>query len=80
LLGDWGQLLVTDFAMHDFDNYHENYAHRRLGFNDQDMRQFLFDNGFEMKQIRTLPASDPTTPDVKIWHAVKTSNALLATG
>jgi len=80
LLGLDGQLLITDFAMHDFDNYHEKYAHRRLGFNDQDMQHFLSDNGFEMNQTRTLPTSNPTTPDVKIWHAVKTSNALAAIG
>ncbi len=80
LLGQGGHLLITDFTMHDFDSYHENYAHRRLGFSDQDMAQFLSDNEFELTQIRTLPASDPTTPDVKIWHALKTSTAISATG
>lgn len=80
LLGENGHLLITDFAMHDFDNYHEKYAHRRLGFSDQDMLQILSDYGFTMTQTRTLPASEPTTPDVKIWHAVKTSKALSATG
>lgn len=80
LLSEGGHLLVTDFAMHSFDTYHENYAHRRLGFSEQDMQQFLSDNGFELSQVQTLPASNPTTPDVKIWHAVKNSSALLATG
>ena len=80
LLVDDGHLLITDFALHDFDSYHEKYSHRRLGFSDQDMHQLLSDYGFELDQVRTLPASGPTTPDVKIWHAIKTSNALLATG
>lgn len=80
LLGDGGHVLITDFAMHDFENYREDYAHRRLGFSEQDMQIFLSDNGFEVSKIRTLPASDPTTPDVKIWHAVKTPAGLSATG
>lgn len=80
LLSEGGHILVTDFALHEFENYRDNYAHRRLGFSDQDMQQFLSDTGFEMTQIKTLPASDPTTPNVKIWHAVKTSKALSATG
>lgn len=80
LLDKGGHLLIIDFALHEFENYRENYAHRRLGFADQDMTQFLSDNGFEMVRIKALPAPDPNTPDVKIWHAVKTSPALLATG
>lgn len=80
LLGDGGQLLVTDFAAHEFENYRENYAHRRLGFSDQDMRIFLTETGFQITQTRTLPASALNTPDVKIWHAIKTSAALSATG
>ena len=80
LLSKGGHLLITDFATHDFENYRDNYAHRRLGFSDQDMQQFLSGNGFELSQTRRLPASDPATPDVKIWHAVKTSTALSATG
>ena len=80
LLGENGQVLITDFAMHDFENYREDYAHRRLGFNDQDMNEFLSDYGFETLKIRTLRASDPTTPDVKIWQAVKIPTAVSATG
>ena len=80
LLGQGGHILVTDFALHEFENYRDNYAHRRLGFSDEDMQQFMSDTGFEMVQIQTLPASDPATPNVKIWHAVKTSKALSATG
>ena len=80
LLGDGGHMLITDFATHEFENYRDNYAHRRLGFSDQDMQIFFSDNGCKIIQTHTLPASDPTTPDVKIWHAVKTSAANSATG
>lgn len=80
LLTESGQLLITDFATHEFENYRENYAHRRLGFSDQDVGAFLSETGFEITQIKTLPAPDPNTPDVKIWHAIKTTTALSATG
>jgi ArsR family transcriptional regulator len=80
LLGEGGQLLITDFATHEFEDYRDRYAHRRLGFSDQDIAQILDENGIEMSQIETLLAPDPSTPDVKIWHAVKPSNALSATG
>ena len=80
LLSEGGHVLITDFATHEFENYRDDYAHRRLGFNDQDMQQFLSENGFELTKIQTLPAPNPATPDVKIWHAVKTSTAISATG
>ena len=80
LLDDNGHLLITDFAMHRFENYRDDYAHRRLGFSDQDIHQFLTNCGFEIVTTQTLPASEPMTPDVKIWHAVKKSTAFIATG
>ena len=75
-----GHILITDFATHEFDNYRDDYAHRRLGFSDLDMQQFLSNSGFALKSTQSLPASDMTAPDVKIWHAVKTSTPLSATG
>ena len=75
-----GHILITDFAAHEFENYRDNYAHRRLGFSDTDMQQFLFESNFELRKTETILASDPTTPDVKIWYAVKNSHARLATG
>jgi len=80
LLDEGGHLLVTDFSMHEFENYRESYAHRRLGFSDQEIKMFLSESGFQTMQIQTLPATDRNTPDVKIWHAVKSSTALSATG
>ena len=80
LLGEDGHILITDFAAHEFENYRDNYAHRRLGFSDTDMQQFLFESNFELRKTETILASDPTTPDVKFWYAVKNSHARLATG
>lgn len=80
LLGPEGHVLITDFAAHDIESYRDNYAHRRLGFSDLDMSKFLIQSGFELTQTRSLPAADPQTPDVKIWHAVKRNKPLSATG
>jgi len=80
LLGKNGHVLITDFAAHTLESYRVNYAHRRLGFTDLDMAQFLSQSGFELVQTRSLPASDSQTPDVKIWYAIKKSTPLSATG
>jgi len=80
LLSSDGHLLVTDFAAHAFENYRDDYAHRRLGFADIEITQFFEQVGFELADMRILPASNQTTPDVKIWRAVKSSTALSATG
>jgi len=80
LLTDGGHILITDFAKHDLENYRENYSHRRLGFSDQDMQQFLSESDFSLKRTEIIPASDSTAPDVKIWYAVKSLDTRLATG
>ena len=80
LLGRDGHILITDFAAHTLENYRDDYSHRRLGFNDPDMVQFLTQSGFNLLQTRRLPASDPNTPDVKIWHAIKSPLSNSATG
>lgn len=80
LLCSGGHLFVTDFAAHEFENYREDYAHRRLGFSDADITKFFEQGGFETSQARVLPSDDPSTPDVKIWHATKLPAAEAATG
>lgn len=74
LLEVGGHLLITDFAAHQFEHYREDYSHRRLGFSDPDMAQILDQAGFQLIQLEMLPACDPSTPDVKIWYAQKSSN------
>lgn len=73
LLGKGGHMLITDFTAHALEHYREDYAHRRLGFSDPDMAQILDQTGFELVQLEILPACDPNTPEVKIWHARKSS-------
>ena len=71
LLGEGGHMLITDFTTHDLEHYRDDYAHRRLGFSDPDMAQILDQADFELVQSQALPACDPNTPEVKIWHAQK---------
>jgi ubiquinone/menaquinone biosynthesis C-methylase UbiE/DNA-binding transcriptional ArsR family regulator len=80
LLSAKGHLLITDFASHELENYREDYAHRRLGFTQEDMAQFLAEAGFNLVTTRTLPAANTATPDVKVWHAISSSSAFSATG
>ncbi len=75
LLGEGGHMLITDFTTHNLEHYRDDYAHRRLGVSDPDMAQILSQAGFELVQLRALPACDPNTPVVKIWHARKSSPA-----
>jgi len=75
LLGVGGHLLITDFSAHDLEHYRDDYAHRHLGFGEPEMTQMLEQAGFELVQLKTLPACDPNTPAVKIWHARKSLTA-----
>ena len=80
LLGSGGHILITDFAAHNFENYRDSYSHRRLGFSDSDMQQFLSESEFELRKVETIPAWDASTPDVKIWYAIRQPNSALMTG
>lgn len=80
LLSAEGHLLVIDFAAHEFENYRDDYAHRRLGFSQSDMAQFFADAKFNLVDTVVLQSSNTSTPDVKIWHAIPTSAVLAATG
>ena len=80
LLGASGHVLVTDFAAHDLEHYRDDYAHRRLGFTDADIEHFFALAGFVVQQTRVLPSTDSSTPDVKIWHAIKLPAAAAAIG
>lgn len=76
LLGQGGQMLITDFTAHDFEHYRDDFAHRHLGFSEPEMAQILNQTGLKFLSLKSLPACDPNTPEVKIWHACKSSTVL----
>ena len=68
-----GQLLIVDFAPHDLEFLREQYAHRRLGFADADLRQWLEDAGLHCDRITHLapPRQGGDELTVTLWLAHK---------
>lgn len=54
MLGPGGRLLVVDLAPHGLEDLREAHAHRRLGFTDEDVREWLADQGLTCETIRHL--------------------------
>jgi len=66
LLTENGQLLIVDYEDHDRDEFRTDFAHRRLGFKDADIRAWLSTAGLTLKHVETIPTRDDR-PDVRIW-------------
>jgi len=66
LLTESGQLLIVDYEDHDRDEFRTDYAHRRLGFTDNDIRSWLSSAGLSLTHVETIPTRD-NRPDVRIW-------------
>ncbi len=66
-----GRLLVVDFAAHGEEFLREHYAHRRLGFADEEIAGFLADAGLiEIAAERVAPAAgEPDKLTVALWLA-----------
>ena len=72
ILSPGGCLLVCDFAPHDLEELREKHAHRRLGFSDQEVIEWLTNVGMRCGEIVHLPG-DPVT--VTIWQGRKPEKA-----
>jgi len=66
LLKPVGQLLIVDYEDHDRDEFRTDYAHRRMGFSNDDIRSWLSSAGLSLKHVETIPTRD-NLPDVRIW-------------
>lgn len=53
-----GRLLVVDFAPHELEFLRAEHAHRRLGFNTEQMGRWLADAGLTLLDTRHLNADD----------------------
>lgn len=69
LLNAGGRLIISDFAPHDLEFLREEHAHRRLGFSDEEVRDWCAAAGLQLERVETLsPApSDREKLTVKIW-------------
>jgi len=63
-----GKLLIVDFAPHQQEELREHHAHRRLGFADAEVREWVAKAGLDPAPAFHLPG-DPLT--VTIWHAAR---------
>jgi len=70
LLRSGGRLLISDFAPHDLEFLREEHAHRRLGFADDEVRDWCRRSGLDLVRTQTLSPTRSTHDDrltVKIW-------------
>lgn len=70
LLRPGGRLLVVDFAPHDHEELRLQDAHARLGFSDDQMRQWYQSLGLAMTAIEQLEGGALT---VKLWLGTRTA-------
>lgn len=62
-------LLIVDFETHNVEEFRNNYAHRRLGFSDTDIQEWLESVGLKLQT--TLRVEHKESPSVIIWKAQK---------
>jgi len=68
VLAPGGRLVVVDFAHHDIEALRGEHAHRRLGFDDDEVAEWCRAAALEPSPPVSVPG-DPLT--VKIWVAVR---------
>lgn len=66
-----GRLLIVDLAPHDVEELREQHAHRRLGFEDEEIQDWLLAQGLSLENIKHLPGKLGVT----IWLARKSGAA-----
>jgi ArsR family transcriptional regulator len=69
-----GRLVIIDFARHDQEHLRRDHAHRRLGFDDDEMRIWFEAADLTFEEPKALKG-DPLT--VVLWTATRTVNASL---
>ncbi|ABS64009.1 Methyltransferase type 11 [Parvibaculum lavamentivorans DS-1] len=73
ILKPGGRLLIADFAPHELDYLRETHAHRRLGFGEDEVKEWLADAGLQIRETRHLPpeGGEDAKLTVSIWVADK---------
>jgi len=69
LLMTGGTCLIIDFEAHQFEEFREKYAHRRLGFSDAEISNWLLAANLRLTSVQNINKADDTLPSVKIWRA-----------
>ncbi len=75
ILKPGGRLIISDFAPHDLEFLREEHAHRRLGFADEEVRNWCAAANLKLERTETLSPSSATMKKgdkqkltVKIWR------------
>ena len=71
-----GRLVIIDFARHDQEHLRREHAHRRLGFDNEEMRIWFEASGLAFEEPTALKG-DPLT--VVLWKATRAINVSLTT-
>ena len=78
ILRPGGRLLMVDFAPHGMDSLRETQSHQRLGFSDEEVRNWCTGHGLSLTEIRSLPPTGKTGRNVSknaltvmLWLAEK---------
>ncbi len=66
VLAPSGRLVVIDFAPHDLEFLREEHAHRRLGFADETVAQWMAAAGLDVMLHRSLPPEGGTDGKVAV--------------
>ena len=66
VLAPSGRLVVIDFAPHDLEFLREEHAHRRLGFADETVAQWMAAAGLDVMLHRSLPPEGRTDGKVAV--------------
>ncbi len=68
-----GRLLIADFAPHELEFLREQYAHRRLGFSDDEVSGWLATAGLTLAGTDTIasPQEGGDKLTVKVWFATR---------
>ncbi len=74
LLKPGGALLIVDFETHTHDEFRDKYAHRRLGFTDDYVTDWMRDVSVDLVESRTVQTREGR-PNVKLWHGQKTDHS-----
>jgi SAM-dependent methyltransferase len=69
-----GRLAIADFAPHSLEFLRDDYAHRRLGFSDREVKSWFDAAGLKQAESETIapPAAATPSPEkltVKVWLA-----------
>ncbi|MEL6686844.1 MAG: metalloregulator ArsR/SmtB family transcription factor [Pseudomonadota bacterium] len=69
LLKPGGVLLIVDFAEHEREEFRSEFAHRRLGFAEQEVADLMARHDFKASSATSVQGGEESHPDLLVWQA-----------